>query len=117
MQVPPAVVEEDEEAAGLLADVREQQQHFVGLHRAREQLRKGLQPPAALKLHAQRLQQDRSQLQRRVAQAQANLSPVTDADAIKVSLCFAGHSDCTFSRGVFTTVNSRGTTGPPVPID
>ena len=82
--MPPAVIEEDEEAAGLLADVREQQQRFVGLHRAREELRKGLKPPAALKLHVQRLQQDRSQLQRRVAQAQTNLSSVPDADAIKV---------------------------------
>ena len=100
--MPPAVVEEDEEAAGLLADVREQQQRFMGLHRSREQLRKGLQPPAALKLHAQRLQQDRSQLQRRVAQAQANLSPVADADAIKVNIkpCLAGHHDGGVSKPV-----------------
>ena len=84
MQVPPSVIEEDEEAAGLMADVREQQQRFVGLHRAREELRRGLKPPAALQLHVQRLRQDRSQLQRRVAQAQANLASVPDADAIKV---------------------------------
>ncbi|KAK9840491.1 hypothetical protein WJX74_010577 [Apatococcus lobatus] len=82
-QVPPAVFEQDEEAAGLLADVRDQQQRFVGLHRAREELRRGLQPPTALKLHVQRLQQDHGQLQRRVTQAQANLASVPNADAVK----------------------------------
>ena len=84
MQVPPSLVEEDAEAGNAMADVREAQQQFVGLHRAREELRKGLEAPATLRLHAQRLQQDRLQLQRRVAQAQNNLASIPDAEAIKV---------------------------------
>ena len=83
------MVEEDAEAAALLADVREQQQGFVGLHRTREELRKGLEAPAALRLHVQRLQQDRSQLQRRVAQSRTNLASVPDADAMKVAAVHA----------------------------
>ncbi len=84
-------MEEGVEAANLLADVREQQQHFVGLHKAREELRKGLGAPASLKLHAHRLQSDRLQLQRRVAQAQTNLTSIPDADAIKASTLI-GHA-------------------------
>ena len=52
---------------------------------------------------------------RRVAQAQANLTLVTDAHAIKVSPCLAGHSDWTSSNEIFNTLKRKSTTGQSVP--